>query len=118
MEQITIGQVASVLAIVVSLVGSIGYLRKHLSDWIHGAIQPDLDGIKNDIKEVKDRLDDVDMESCKNYIVSELIKVEQGGWWSDIERMRFYEQYEHYKNIGGNTYIQQWYEELQKQGKL
>ena len=118
MADITIGQVASVLAIIVSLVGSIAYLKNHLQGWIKSAITPDLNTINEEIVKVNDRLDIVDMEACKNYLVTELTKIEQGGWFDEIEKERFYEQYEHYQKLGGNTYIQQKVVKLQKADKI
>ena len=118
MENITIGQISSALAIVVALIGSIAYLRTHIIKWISGAVKDDFDEIKDDLKAINNRLDSVDLESCKNYLVSELTKIEQGGWWDEIEKERFYEQYEHYKKLGGNTYIQQKVERLQKDNKI
>lgn len=118
MADITIGQISSALAIIVALIGSIAYLKTHIMKWIAGAVKEDFEEIKDDLKSINDRLDTVDLESCKNYLVSELTKIEQGGWWDEIEKERFYEQYEHYQKLGGNTYIQQKVERLQKEGKI
>ena len=61
----------------------------------------------------------VDMESCKNYLTDHLSRMDSGYYpLSDIEKERFWEQYEHYKNIGGNSYIRRRVEQLQEDGKL
>ena len=118
MADITIGQISSVLIIIVSLITSVTYLKTHINSWIRDAISDDLEEIKGEIREANERLDTVDMESCKNYLVGELTKLDQGGWFDEVEKERFYEQYEHYKKMGGNTYIETKVKRMQKEDKL
>ena len=37
---------------------------------------------------------------------------------AEIETERFWEQYEHYKKMDGNSYIKEWVAKLQKKGWL
>ena len=56
-------------------------------------------------------LKDVDLENCKNYLVTYLAEVERGEPKDAIERERFWEEYGHYISEGGNSYIK---EEVQR----
>lgn len=118
MEQITLGQIGLAVTFIVGLLGGIGYLKTHLQDWIRESLKDDFRAMEDKICAVQNRLDDVDMGAVKNYLVSTLAIVEKGGWLDEIEKERFYEQYEHYSKIGGNSYIQRKVEELKKDGKI
>ena len=76
-------------------------------------------------KDLQSRLDKqeaainrVDMENCKNFLVSFIGRVERGDQVDEIEKERFWEQYEHYCNLGGNSYIKNKVEVLCKKGLL
>ena len=55
---------------------------------------------------------------CSNYIVRFLADVEQGEELDEIEKKRFWENYEVYKELGGNSYIQEKVNKLKAQQKL
>ena len=58
------------------------------------------------------------MENCKNFLVSFLARCDRGEYIDEIEKERFWEQYEHYRELGGNAYIGNKVESLRKEGKL
>lgn len=58
------------------------------------------------------------MQACKNYLVSFLSDVEKNHPIDETERERFWEQYQHYTEHGGNSYIKRKVEHLQSEGKL
>lgn len=106
MENITIGQVAAAVAFLVAL--GVGF--KTLKDWtvtaIKAAVKEELGQLSGEIKELRTELKKEDKEKTKNFLVARLNEIENGETWSDIERQRFYEQYDHYTNdLNGNTYI-------------
>ena len=70
------------------------------------------------INNLSGKVDDVDMNSCKNFLVRFLADAEQGNEIDEIEKERFYEVYEHYTKKGGNSYIHDKYDKLKKSGKL
>ena len=60
-----------------------------------------------------------DKEKTKNFLVARLNEIENGETWSEIERQRFYEQYDHYTNdLNGNTYIKKAVEVHEAEGKI
>ena len=107
MEQITLGQIASWAAFVVALGGSVAAIIKGVQKVVEKLLEP-----------IQKRLDAVDLENCKNYLVTFLAGVERGQEHDEIELERFHEQLGHYQQIGGNSYIKSKVEKLQKEGKL
>lgn len=118
LEQITLGQLSTTLAFVVAMIGSIIYLKSHLKDWIKGAISDELAGINKKIDELHHCVNQTDLEKTKNFLVARLAEVEKGQTLDEIELERFWEQYEHYTKHGGNSYIEQKVQKLQREGKI
>ena len=118
MEGLTLGQIAVGLALVAGLITSVSLIVKHLKTWLKKTLQSEFDGLKGDIQKVSKSVENVDKESCKNYLVTVLSGVEKGNKLDEIERERLYEEFEHYKTIGGNSYIRRKFEQLQTEGKL
>ena len=118
MENITLGQIAIGIAFLVALISGIGALMKSVKTWINKAMKEPLEIIVTEIKNVNDRIDKVDMNTCKNFLVARLAEIEQGNSLDDIKMQRFWEEYEHYAEIGGNSYIRRKVEQLKAEGKL
>lgn len=122
MEQITLGEIALALAFLAGLAGSIiggvKMISSSLKKWILKGFDERFIPMKNELDALKNRVEDVDMETCKNFLVRFLADVEKGEQIDEIERERFYEQFEHYTSKGGNSYIRQKFEKLHRQGRL
>lgn len=118
MENITLTDVALVITFLVGLFGGIGYLSECVKKWIEKALDDQFQKINADIQEINKKTDRIDMESCKNFLVQCLDKFEKENNISEIAKERFWEQYEHYTNKGGNSYIMNKVENLQRDGKL
>lgn len=129
MENITIGQIAVALAFIVALAASIKTLRKDLKKWIADANKDEFealkkankeefDSLKKELQTLKSNQDSIDLENCKNYLVTFLSELERGEPKDEIEYQRFWEQYEHYISKGGNTYIKHRVDLLKSISKL
>lgn len=118
MESITLGEISLAVTFVVGLIAGIGYLRAHLKDWVGQSVRDQFVTMQTSIDQINRRLDDVDMENTKNFLVSVIATVEKGGWLDDIETERFWEEFEHYSSIGGNSYIKRKIEQLKADGKI
>ena len=111
MEDITLGQISAAFLFLGGLIGSAAY--------IHGVLKGLLTTIlKKQLKPLQEQIDEVDRHSTKNFLVSTLAGVENGETLCKIEEQRFWEQYEHYKNKGGNSYVERKVEQLKAEGKL
>ena len=118
MENITLGQVSLALTFIIGLISGIGFLSQNTKKWISNAMKEQMSDIKAQMGDITDRLDQVDLESTKNYLVTYLSDIERGKALDEIEKERFYEQYQHYLHLGGNSYIKSKVESLQKKGWL
>lgn len=118
MKDITLEQIGLAVAFLVALITGVLYLIKQLKTLMKQLLKEQLDSIDERLDDLKDRLDEVDMQSCKNYLVTYLSNVEQGKTIEEIERERFWEQYQHYTKTGGNSYIKHKVEKMVSEGKL
>ena len=112
MENLTIGQIAIGAAFLVALIGAIASLKKTIKGLIETALKDRFDSIDKSQKEILKRLNDVDLENCKNYLITFLSEISRGEMKDEIEIKRFWEEYEHYSECGGNSYIKHKVEEL------
>lgn len=118
MEQLTVGDVASFLALVAGVIGSLTVIMKFFAGratkWLRRALKPledKVDGVGHQIKAES-------VERCKDFVVRTLADVENGEKVTKEELQRFYENYERYTQAGGNGYIKKQVEVLTKSGKL
>jgi len=129
MDSITLGDISFAVSFLVTLIGGLGFLLRQLKKWMGKAFDGQVESIskeineqiaqvQKEIKSIEDKLDTVDREATKNFIVAQLSEIEKGNWWDSIETERFWEQYEHYVSNGGNTYIKERVEKLKKEGKI
>ena len=118
MEHITLGQLAVAIALLAGLITGGGVIGKTISKALKKAMRAELGTLEAKVDELGERVEAVDMAATKNYLVSFLSTVESGGDPSEIERERFFEQWNHYERIGGNSYIKRKVEQLEKEGKL
>lgn len=118
MEEITLGQISGVIAFLGAFIGAIMYLystaNKSATKWLKSCLKP----IEDKLEHIDKKTDEIDMSSCKNFLVRFLADVEQGNAIDEIEKERFYETYEHYSAKGGNSYIHDKVEKLKKENKL
>lgn len=112
MDALTLGQISGAITLVVGIITGIAYLSQNTKKWIKASMKEQMDSIDTKLDSLNDRLDQVDMESCKNYLVTFLSKVEKGVYIDEIEKERFWEQYQHYQKLGGNSYIKRKIDDL------
>lgn len=118
MESLTFGEVSSALTILVAFIGSVTFLHKKLKVWLAKALDEQLQAIDKEMKTLQERMDRVDMESCKNFLVRVIADIDSGQHIGETELERFWEQYEYYKTLGGNTYISKRVDKLEHEGRL
>lgn len=118
MENITLGEISIAAAFLVGLITGIRYLHKQLKQWIAKLLKEQFDSIKENIDELHEQIENVDMQACKNYLVSFLSDAEKNKQIDETELERFWEQYQHYTEHGGNSYIKRKVEYLKSEGKL
>lgn len=112
MESITIGQMAAALGFIVAIIAGVTSLKKSIKSGIESALKDKFDELEKTNKEILKRLDAVDIENCKNFLVTFLAEVARGEMKDETELQRFWEEFEHYQKLGGNSYIRNKVEEL------
>ena len=118
MENITLGDLSKMMLFAVSLIGAIEFLALRMRKYIKSTMKDELEPIKeNQVKHDK-RLNEIELNSDKNFLVRYLSDIENDTPVDEIERERFYEVYNRYRELGGNSYIAHKVEKLQKEGKL
>ena len=118
MEWITLKDISVGLGLIVGIWTSTAFITKNLKDWIGHQFDEKIAPFNESIKEVKQTVERVDMESCKNYLARCLADFDRDKTLSETEKERFWENYEHYLTCGGNSYIKHKVEKLINEGKL
>lgn len=119
MEELTLGQISLTIAFIVALVGGVKYVLNDMKKIMDKALKPTNDKIDHIEKKLTDEMNKIDMNATKNFLVSRLHEIKKNDdVLDDVTKERFFEQYEHYKNLGGNSYIANEVERLRKEGRL
>lgn len=118
MENLTLGAIAGALALVIGIYASIKKIKKEFTDIFDNALKPTNKKIDDLGADLTKKIENTDINSTKNFLVARISELKSDGKLDDISKERFYEQYEHYIKMGGNSYIKSEVEKLQKEGKL
>ena len=106
MDNITLGQISNLMVWVIGFGGSTIAIIRAIKKAIASAFKP-----------INAKIDNVDMNATMNFLVRCIADMDRHGI-DQVTRMRFYEQFEHYQKLGGNSYIRDEVERLKKEGKL
>lgn len=118
MGEWTLEQIGAALAFIVGIGGSILTILKAVKGMLKKLLDEQTKNLVKRLDKIDERLDKVDSDNCKNYIVQTLSSAERGVKLSTEERMRLAEEFQHYTDGGGNSYIKEWHSRLQKDGKI
>lgn len=110
-ENIKIGDIIKVLGTLIVIVSSCEFFIFRIKNATQKVFDMKLSPINK-------RLNDIELSSDKNFIVRFLADIEQGNEIDEVEKERFFEIYERYKELGGNSYVSHKVEKLKKEGKL
>ena len=125
MESITVGQVFTWLTAIAGAIGSIVFIVQWIKKIFTSVmsenckvLQKGLDDLKSDIENTNASIASVNMNYIKSFLVAILSSAERGEHLTDIEKLRFTEEYDYYRSHDGNSYIKEWYEKLHSQGLI
>lgn len=118
MEQLTLEQIGAALAFIVGIGGSIGVILKAVKGMLKKLLDEQTKSLVLRLDKIDDRLDKVDMDNCKNYIVQALSAAERGVKLSTEEKIRLAEEFQRYTDGGGNSYIKDWHKRLHDSGMI
>lgn len=120
-ENLTVGQVSALIIFIGGLIGGIKYLKKELKDALNEMLEDQFKGINDKLDTMQSRIDIMDEQACKNFLIRYLADIERGADMLETEKLRFWEEYDHYVDpdtIDGNSYIKEWVARLKEEGKL
>ena len=117
-DNITLGVLSATVIFLAGLIGGIKYLKSVLKESLIDMFKDQFKALNDKLDNLDTKIDRVDLQSCKNFLVRFLADAERGNVTHLSEEQRFWEEYEHYLDFGGNSYIREWTERLKKEGKL
>lgn len=133
---ITLGQIVTILGAIAGAISAGGIVIAFCRKMILNLVKVPLDQIQaqdaqscNEVKqclgELCEQINDtnasianVNMNYIKSFLVSILSSAQRGEDLTEIERIRFYEEYKYYTDHDGNSYIKEWYGKLHEQGRI
>lgn len=118
MEHLTFGDLSKMMVFAVSFIGAIEFLALRMRNYIKGTMKDELEPIKDNQLKHDERLNEIELSSDKNFLVRYLSDVENDNQIDEIEKERFYEVYQRYRQLGGNSYVAHKVEKLQKENKI
>ena len=125
MENITVGQIAIGVAFIAALITGGVKIKDAVKKWLETLLKEKFDSVKLENEKIMSELSvirtdqkKVDNENCKNYLVTYLASLERGDPKDEIEKERFWEEYQHYIDQGGNSYIREKVNALRQRGIL
>lgn len=68
-------------------------------------------------QEFEKEINQVQIDNCKNYLVQAIAKADSKGL-TKVEQERYFENYDKYIELGGNSYIHAETERLKREGKI
>lgn len=117
-ETWTLGGIAVLTSAILLLIGNLRKLFGEYKDSVQKIVKEEIKPLSDKIDALSKKVDNVDMDSTKNFLVTTIGEVERNGWTDETTRQRFYESFQRYEKMGGNSYIHTRFDELHKQNKI
>ena len=118
MENITLGQLATIISFVSVFIGTIISLITFSKNFINKILRPINEKIEHLEKISMKSRNDIELELIKMILVNFINDIEHGIEKSSIQKQNAYELYDRYKTLGGNSYIHDRWEKLIKEEKI
>lgn len=115
---LTLKWISDNIGFILVLCGGMYAIYKGVKSAIKKLLEDEFEALNKRIEGLEAQTKSIDMETTKNFLVRYLADVEKGSVMTEIESERFWEQYEHYLKMDGNSYIKEWVAKLQKKGWL
>ena len=119
--------IATIIVAIIGLIGIIIQNRSHTKlksqEELLKIVDEKIDKLKiqstEEDKRLNDKLDAIDMNSCKRFLIVEMTKIKDGTYIPNEEQKHMlHETKTRYNNNGGNSYVDSMFEGLQDKGLL
>lgn len=117
-ESITLGEILVSVTFVISLATVMKKIKTEIDNWFSEKLTPKIDPIAESIKVLDKKIDAIEMESYKSWLVLFMSNIEREEHIDEVEYMLFEEVYKKYTEKGGNSYVHRKYDKLKTEGKL
>ena len=119
--------IATVIVAIISLIGVVIQTKSHnklkSQEEILNCVENKLDKMrqesKKDDEQLNNKIDDIDMDVCKRFLIIEMTKIQNESYIPNDEQKRMlYETKERYNKNGGDSYVDRMFENLQEKNLL
>lgn len=122
MENILVALISGLCVAIPNLVTTILQNKKNnikgVKKEIKDSIQKTETNIKADIMKVRNSLSEETLNRCKVDLINVMSRVQNGSKITEEERRILIEEKEQYNKLGGDSYVDDMFERLKKEGKL
>lgn len=122
MEEIITALIGGLCVAIPNIIATISSSKRNNIEKVKGEIKESIKdtekSIKTDITKVKKSLDDETLSRCKVDLINVMSRVQNGYKLTEEERRILIEEKEQYNKLGGNSYVDDMFDRLKKEGKL
>lgn len=122
MEGIITALITGLCVAVPSIITTIAQSKKNNLDGVKGDIQKSIKDtervLKADITKVRNSLSEETIARCKVDLINVMSRVQNGYTLTEEERRILIEEKEQYNKLGGDSYVDDMFDRLKKEGKL
>lgn len=118
MQNITLGELYTIITFVIAFVGAIGLIYKKIKGFNIEMKKVIKDTLKDELSDLKKNLREESLSRCKSDLVVIMSRIQNGYVPTSEEVMVLYETKTKYNKLGGDSYIDDMFEKLKKEGKL
>ena len=118
MDQLTLGEISGIVALFAGLITGGGVIAAFFTKKIGAIVVKSLEPTEQKLDKLAGRLEAVDLSNCKNFLVQIIGDLERGKVIDKVTIERFWENYDQYTALGGNSYVHEAVEKLKREGKL
>lgn len=114
-DQIKVTDVVAIIIGVATFLKAVEYLSKDFYNKIGNSIMENTEPLNRRLDEIEANINKADKEQCKSFL-TQYLNVDRD--LKETEKQRIYEVYQHYRELGGNSYIKEEFERMQDKGKI
>ena len=119
MEGITLGQIASAIALLAGLITGGGIIVKQVRKAVEDMLTEKFNAVNDRLDKLESDINEVNKFAVKSYLMQELRAIEDGAHLGEMEMSYFKDQYHYYRDVlHENSYIREKYEKLKQEGLL
>ncbi len=111
MENLTLGEISTAITFLVAFIGSLSVLYNKIKNTIKDTLKEELTDLKIGLKQES-------LDRCKSDLVVIMSRIQNGYVPTNEEKYVLYETKSKYNKLGGDSYIDDMFEKLRKEGKL